>query len=238
MINPVFLTTFLALTESRSFTKAAARLHMTQPGVSQHLKWLEDHFGVALILRQGKTFEMTDAGHSLAAYCRNLFLEHERFKVTIRHDDPHEGLCRFSSPGSIGIKMYSFLIALNKTHPRLAIHYVYAPNSTTIRDVIEDRIDVGFVTVKPDDPSIKAEVLEEEELKLIVPSKFSMTDFASLRTLGFINHPDGFHHASRLLAENFPSEFTGMNEFPIRGFINQITRIPEPVGLGLGFTIL
>lgn len=238
MINPVFLRTFLSLATTKSFTKTAALLHMTQPGVSQHLKWLEEYFATELIARNGKHFELTDQGHKVIAYGKALFVDHDTFRNSLGADDPTIGACRFASPGSVGIRMYSFLLDMNKRHPGLAMHYAYAPNQTIIRDVLEDRIDIGFVTKNPEESSLMCEFFEEEELQIIVPPKFSELSFQGLLTLGFINHPDGFHHASRLLQENFPKKFRGMEEFPIRGGINQITRIPEPVAAGLGFTAL
>ncbi len=238
MINPVFLRTFLSLAETKSFTKTANILHMTQPGVSQHLKWLEDYFETPLIAREGKQFELTDQGRKLLSYGVTLFDDHQQFKNSLGKDDPHAGVCRFASPGSFGIKMYSFLLELNKRHPKLVMNYSYAPNQTIVRDVLEDRVDIGFVTRKPEESILGVEIIEEEELRLIVPAKFSDESFRGLQSLGFINHPDGFHHASRLLQENFPKDFRGMQEFPLRGFINQITRILEPVSMGLGFTAL
>lgn len=238
MINPAFLKTFISLVETKSFTGTATKLHMTQPGVSQHIKWLEDYFAVPLIRRDGKNFDLTDQGIKVLAYGKALFADHDAFKDGLGTDDPHRGLCRFASPGGFGIKMYTFLLALNKKYPDLVMSYPYAPNPTVVKDVLEDRIDIGFVTRKPDDPTLHIEHFDDEKLCLIVPAKFSDFSFDGLMKLGFINHPDGFHHASRLLQENFPKEFRGMNEFPIRGFTNQITRIPEPVSAGLGFATL
>ena len=171
-------------------------------------------------------------------YGNALFTEHQLFKSTLGRDHPHEGLCRFASPGSFGIKMYDFLMTLNRQYPKLMIHYASAPNQSIVRDVMEDRIDVGFVTRKPGEPNLAADIVEEERLQLMVPARFSDMDFLGLKNLGFINHPDGFHHASRLLQENFPKELRGMDEFLVRGFINQIARILEPVAHGLGFTAL
>ena len=56
-------------------------------------------------------------------------------------------------------------------------------------------------------------------------------------TLGFIDHPDGRHHANLLLSANYP-EFQHSNLFPKQGFSNQIGLILEPVSMGLGFTVL
>jgi DNA-binding transcriptional LysR family regulator len=58
-----------------------------------------------------------------------------------------------------------------------------------------------------------------------------------LMALGFIDHPDGSHHAGLLLGANYP-EFQHSNLFPRKGFSNQIGLILEPVSMGLGFTVL
>lgn len=238
MINPDFLRTFLTLAELRNFTRTADVLRMTQPGVSQHLRWLEDYFGVALANRERRLFSLTAAGEELVAYCRTLFSDHERLRTSLATDDPTVGLCRFASPGSFGMKMYSFLLALNRKHRHLAIHFAYAPNPSIVKDVIEGHIDVGFVTKFPEESTVEAKEFAKERLCLAVPSTLTKVSWQTLGDLGFINHPDGFHHASRLLARNFPDEYRGMDEFRIRGFSNQITRILEPVALGLGFTAL
>jgi DNA-binding transcriptional LysR family regulator len=181
---------------------------------------------------------LTDQGKRLVDYAKQMFLNHDRFIETLKIDDPLRGVCRFASPGSFGMKMYSFLLTLSVKNPGLIVLYDYAPNKTIINSVLEDRIDIGFVTSRPEDSSLAAEQIDEEELRLIAPPKFKLGSFADLLHLGFINHPDGFHHGSRLLLENFPREFKGMEQFEIKGAINQITRIPEPVCQGLGFTAL
>jgi DNA-binding transcriptional LysR family regulator len=238
MINPVFLKTFLSLANTKNFTKTAEILHMTQPGVSQHLKWLEDYFGQPLVIKEGKKFELTEQGKKVLEYGHKLFNEHRLFKEALSNDHPHEGLCRFASAGSFGIKMYDFLLSINCKFPKLIISFYCAPNHGIIRDLLEDRIDVGFVTKLPEDTTLSSEIIAEEKLQLMIPLKFSDLNFLGLTKLGFINHPDGHHHAARLLQENFPREFRGMDQFPLRGFINQIHRILDPVAYGLGFTAL
>jgi DNA-binding transcriptional LysR family regulator len=238
MINPVFLRTFVTLAEAKSFTRTAELLRMTQPGVSQHLRWLEDYFGVPLASRDGRVFTLTDAGHRLVAYGQALFREHDEFRASLATDDPHAGLCRFASPGSFGLGMYDFLLALNRKHPGLAIHFVSAPNPSIVRDVVDEKIDVGFVTKLPEDAAVVATEMEGEKLCLVVPASLKKITWPALVALGFIDHPDGHHHASRLLSRNFPKDYQGMAAFAVKGFSNQIARILEPVALGLGFTAL
>ena len=65
MLNALWLETFATLAETGHFTRAAARLNMTQPGVSQHLRKLEAQIGRPLLSRQGKGFTLTPAGEAV-----------------------------------------------------------------------------------------------------------------------------------------------------------------------------
>jgi DNA-binding transcriptional LysR family regulator len=237
MVNPAFLRTFVTLTETRSFTRAARQLGMTQPGVSQHLKGLETYYGMKLVVRD-PAFELTEAGLRLLEYSRNLFTQHEALRVSLLRDDPGAGLCRLASPGSFGMKMYSFLLRLNRRYPDLVLHFVYAPNTTVVREVLSDELDGGFVTLEPREPELAWKEIDRERLCLVLPRASRAKSFADLVALGFVGHPDGPYYASRLLRENFPEEFRAMNQLPIRWYTNQVTRILEPVAAGRGFTAL
>ena len=48
------MQTFLTVCEEMNYTKAAERLHITQPAVSQHIHYLEQHYGCALFTFTGK----------------------------------------------------------------------------------------------------------------------------------------------------------------------------------------
>ena len=56
MFNALYFRTFISLVETGSFTQTARKLDMTQPGVSQHVRKLEEYFCLPLLLRKGKRF--------------------------------------------------------------------------------------------------------------------------------------------------------------------------------------
>ncbi len=56
------METFLAVCQYLSYTKAAEHLHITQPAVSQHIRCLEEHYGVKLFTRNKKKIELTQEG--------------------------------------------------------------------------------------------------------------------------------------------------------------------------------
>ncbi len=57
--------TFLAACRHMNFTKAAEELHITQPAVSQHIRYLEKAYGTKLFLQDGKKLSLTDSGRVL-----------------------------------------------------------------------------------------------------------------------------------------------------------------------------
>src|SRR3978361_1859224 len=66
------LETFLAVAEERSFSRAAARLHRTQPAVSQAIAKLEAELGEVLLERSSRDGTLTDAGEVLREYALKL----------------------------------------------------------------------------------------------------------------------------------------------------------------------
>jgi DNA-binding transcriptional LysR family regulator len=72
MLDSHQLNVFLAAAESLNFTKAAERLHMTQPSVSQHIQSLEQHFGIDLFVRSGRRIELSDGGMALVPLAREM----------------------------------------------------------------------------------------------------------------------------------------------------------------------
>ena len=59
------IETFLAACRHMNFTAAAEELHITQPAVSQHIRFLEKKYGAELFVRDGKRLELTRAGEIL-----------------------------------------------------------------------------------------------------------------------------------------------------------------------------
>lgn len=121
---------------------------MTQPGVSQHLKKLEDHYGTPLVHREGKSFAMTDAGRELHAFAKRLFAEHEELARGLRLDDPHSGRCRYAAPGSFGLKLFDTLLQA-AARPGLAVELMVAPNAQIPTLLLEEKIDVGLSPRSP-----------------------------------------------------------------------------------------
>ncbi|WP_367105918.1 LysR family transcriptional regulator [uncultured Psychrobacter sp.] len=237
MINTTWLRTFCILVEVGHFTRTAERLHMTQSGVSQHINKLEVQLDIALLIRQGKQFSLTHAGKKLYSEASDILLKLSNLEQQISKDLAFEGKVRLMSPGSVGLKLYPKLLALQQQHPKLIIDYRFAPNTDIEQALINHEIDMGFMTIVSALKTISCQAIATEALMLVTPATTTQPTWETLIKLGFIDHPDGAHHASMLLSANY-SKFQHSNDFEQKGFSNQIGLILEPVSRGLGFTVL
>lgn len=237
MINTIWLRTFCTLVEVGHFTHTAERLHMTQSGVSQHINKLEAQLDNALLIRQGKQFSLTSAGEYLYNEAKDILLKLTHLEQRLGEDLAFEGKVRLMSPGSVGLKLYPHLLSLQQQHSKLIIDYRFAPNVDVEQAIVNNDIDIGFMTDISRMASISCESIATEALLLVTSAQIKSLDWETLVKIGFINHPDGAHHATLLLGANF-SQFQNINDFEEKGFSNQIGLILEPVSRGLGFTVL
>lgn len=237
MINPVWLKTFCTLVEVGHFTQTAEKLFMTQSGVSQHIKKLENQLEQALLQRRGKSFSLTDAGEKLYAKGQALLKAADELESLIKQDEHNVGLVKLASPGSVGLKLYPHLLTVQQNHPKLIVDYRFAPNKNIEQDLIDRNIDLGLSTELSQTTSLISQKIAAEPLVLVTSHQVKTINWSTLLKLGFISHPDAAHHARLLLSENF-TQFEHIEQFIYKGFSNQISLILEPVSKGLGFTVL
>lgn len=236
MVNPQWLLSFVTISRAGTFTRGAEQLGLTQGAVSQHIRQLEDRFGI-LFVRHARRVEMTPAGHALLTYWQALQEADKRFQLSLAGDDMTQGEVSLITPGSIGLALYPSLLELQRAHPGLAVRCRFAPDGEVIDAVLNNRYELGLVTRRPDDQHLAASLFSAEPLELVVPAASTAQSWDDLQALGFIDHPDGQAMATRLLSRCFPGN-PGIQSLPLKGFINQIGLILEPVAMGFGFTVI
>jgi DNA-binding transcriptional LysR family regulator len=86
--DPRLLATFLAVEQTGSFTRAAARLGLQQPTVSQHIRRLEKQVGRTLVLRDTHSVSLTADGEAMVGFARNIVAASEQAAAYFSGDRP------------------------------------------------------------------------------------------------------------------------------------------------------
>lgn len=242
MLNPTWLNTFVTLVDMGHFTKTAEKLFMTQPGVSQHISKLEKACGHDLILREKKSFEVTEQGFIVYQYARQLVKNEQGLMEVLGFDDPFTGDCTLACSGALALMLYDKLLDLQVQHPQLVVKLKAAPNHQILKEIQLGIIDLGIITDAPNHSLYDVVELGREQLCLVLPASVKAEIYSKnlLADLGLIDHPDAEHYLSLYLAHSQESYFTHLSikEIPVTGYVNQISQILAPVAKGLGFTVL
>ena len=120
-INTTALECFLAVVETKSFTKAAKRLGCTQSAISQQIVKLEKLIGKLLLVR-GKNFSVTSHGMVFLDYARKIFSLH--MEALDRFKEPDlQGEVRFGLPEDLAsVFLSNVLTDFSSIHPRILLN--------------------------------------------------------------------------------------------------------------------
>lgn len=144
-VFPRSLRYLLAVADSRSFTRAAEVLCVSQPALSQQIKQLEDTLAVQLIDRSGRTVRLTDSGEVYVRYARRALLELSSGKRALRQlQDLSCGSLQLGLTPITGYLVTPLLENFSSRYPRLEVRIHEMFQSEIEVAVAEDRLDVGI----------------------------------------------------------------------------------------------
>ncbi len=152
------LRVFEAAATLNSFSKTAALLHLTQPGVSMHIKELELHAGLPLFERIGKKLFITEAGRELLTRARELLRSLKDAEDVL---DGLKGLRR----GRITLAVVStakyfvprLLARFGKDYPQLEIRLTVNNRNSVIAQLIANEVDLAIMGRSPQSLDTRAE---------------------------------------------------------------------------------
>ncbi len=170
-LNPDQLKTLIEVVELGGFSAAARRLHLSQPAVSLQVRELEDRLGVRLVERIGKRAYASAAGAELIAHAKRIGAASDQaVEAMQRFKDGWLGRVRLgASATALTYRLPPILRSLRERHPNLEL--VVSTGSTTgvIERMLENRIDIGLVTLPVEDKALAVTPVLEDELVAILP---------------------------------------------------------------------
>ncbi|MDP9038391.1 MAG: LysR family transcriptional regulator [Acidobacteriota bacterium] len=188
------LETFLAVAEERSFSRAAARLHRTQPAVSQAIAKLEAELGETLLERSSRDGTLTDAGEVLREYAQKLLnLRTEASGALQELRELHRGRLSVAANEYTCLYLLPLLDEFRRKNPRIKVAVQRALASRISDEVLMHSVEMGVLSFRPDDAQVRSVVVYRDELAFVVNprSALAATGEVSIRDLGrenFVAH--------------------------------------------------
>ena len=142
---------FLAVTDERTFTRAAERVCRTQPAVSQSIKKLEEEVGAPLFARDGHEVSLTEAGRVLAEYARRIVrLRDEALRQVTEIKSLQSGTLAIAAHEAAAVYLLPGpLRAYLQKYPDIKIGIYRSRLAEIPRQVMDREVDVGFVKEEP-----------------------------------------------------------------------------------------
>ncbi len=169
----------LSVAKERSFTKAAARLNISQSAVSEQVKLLEDEVGFPLFRRTGRGIELTERGRTFLYEAERVVGDVLSLSDTARRlrGVPADALTLGMGSGMAPIFMPRLFGDADEALQGFRLEIVTAPTKSIFSDLHEERIDVG-IAIESDPDRVPAglifERLAQAEMALIVPARHKL----------------------------------------------------------------
>jgi DNA-binding transcriptional LysR family regulator len=175
---------FLAVAEELNFTRAAKRLNIAQPPLTQQIKALEAEMGVTLFDRTGYRVELTDAGRSFMPQVARILADTRNAVLVAQRAAAGEvGHVRvgFTESASFNPLVTAAFRNFRAGYPEVELSLEESPSTVLATALREGRLDAAFVRppLRADD-GITLHLIDEEEMVVAVPSGHPLAQLPDL----------------------------------------------------------
>jgi DNA-binding transcriptional LysR family regulator len=162
------LRTFLEVSRTRHFGRAAQNLFLSQSAVSSRVQNLEEQVGTPLFIRDRNNIRLTPAGHRLLAHAEDILSAWNRAKhdVAVESDDARS-LAFAGTPSLWDIKLQKWLQELHLQQPNTAIFAEVCDSDVLLRRIMEGTLDLGFTFDSPQLPKIEVRQIADVSLVMV-----------------------------------------------------------------------
>ncbi len=140
------MRTFLEVCRCLNYTRAAEKLNITQPAVTQHIQYLQEYYGVKLFAYRNKQLALTAGGAALRDAAVTMLHDEEKLRRDLQDLQGGKRSLRFGATLTIGAyALPGRLAAYIKRHPEIRIHILVENTQVLLRELDEGRLDFALV---------------------------------------------------------------------------------------------
>jgi LysR family nitrogen assimilation transcriptional regulator len=232
---------FLRILELKSFSKAAANLHIAQPALGLQIRKLEDELGVPLLNRHSRGVTPTEAGLILREHAQTVLRQVERAKLAlVDFAGPPRGKVAVGVTPTVNMMLAASLVSrCREEFPKVSLSLVEGMSETLMEWVENDRLDMAFSYNADVARGLVCEPLLAEDLLLIASAKDDKRlkktlPFAEIAKLPLVL-PTTRHGLRQIVDEAADKRGIELN---LVMEIDSVHASKELVERGLGYTVL
>ena len=237
------LTTFITLANTKSFTKAAQVLNITQPAVSQHIKFLEAKYEVRIIAKHGKGFYLTEEGLILLKYAEEIDVLYRALEMNLKNKGAIARTYNIGASMTIGGYVLPYLLGKHKKlYENIDILLQVNNTEEILKKLVNGKLDFAMIEGLFDKNKFKFKKFKDDELVLAVSKEH---DFAKAKEVNIEDVINGNlilrekGSGTRYIFENSLIELGyDLNDLKGSMEIGSISAIKSLIELNLGYAII
>ncbi len=240
------LETFIEVANLKSFSRAAEKLHITQPTVTNHIQNLEKELGTILINRSGKNISLTEAGSLLYRYAINIVnsCEMAKFDLAAYKGRIQGHIHVYSSSVPRKYILPNIIESFLKKYPDVSFTLADNDSKNVVKSILEGDTDFGIVGAKYPSKNLDYIELMEDRLLMIAPNNpsYSKPNYSNL-TMDSISKEkillrEEGSGTRDLLEKELIKNKIDIKDLNIIAYIEDTETIKELVTLGVGVSFL
>ena len=242
MIELDGIKAFLTVADCGSFSRAAMRLHLTQPAVSKRIALLESQMGIRLFDRIGRTVSLTEFGRELRPRARDILQRVEDTQRAIGNlsgrvagqlslaTSHHVGLWRLPAP----LKRYS------RQFPEVTLDLHFMDSEVAHEQIVQGNLELGIVTLAPEPHERLTSIhVWRDDLVFVCAREHPLATDASVAIESLAGHaailPDMSTFTGRIVKRLFDDRNLELRTGMATNYLETIKML---VSIGLGWSVL
>ena len=184
---------FLAVADELHFGRAAQRLNMTQPPLTQAIAQLESVLGLRLFDRTKRRVQLTAAGAALVPQARDLLVRAQGLPASARATaDGHAGFLRLAFVSTVGFALLpQWVRAFRQQYPQVMLELIEATGDVQLQLLERGEVDAGFILHSPGfaPAGLERQLIASEPLLLVMPSQHPLSQPTTLTLTKVLDEP-------------------------------------------------
>ncbi|MBT2714949.1 selenium metabolism-associated LysR family transcriptional regulator [Bacillus sp. ISL-57] len=165
------LKVFVTVIEQKNFSRAGDILNLSQPGVSLHIRNLENELGTKLIYRSPKQVQITEPGKILYRHAKQMLNHYETAKREINEfNNVVSGTMKIGASFTIGeYYLPKVLAEFTTKYPMVDIQIIISNSNDVTQGIRSNKLDIGLIEGETDYKGIDVRPFMNDEMIVVVP---------------------------------------------------------------------